>query len=378
MITLQSRHVWLGEEYVPATIRVDEESGRIAEILPGLDEQAENALESVDCYVLPGIIDCHTHAAMAGPGGDRIGDTNDPNHFVTPFFRAVDAADFLNECYDDAAEAGISQVCVLPGAYCVVGGQAGMLLTAGDDPFGRIADTNVGMKVALGMRPKMAADLVKQSPQTKMAVYAMLREAIVAAKRTAENPGKGRDLGLEGWQPVLDGEKPLRLHCHRPDDILKAIGLAEEMGVKLVLEHATGALELADELVKRDIPVVSTNTIFRVPQTLEEHGATEHIAADLMKKGVQVALATNFPEVSWEALQIQACECLREGVAYKDVIDSLTIVPARITGQEHEAGSLQKGYFADLSVWTAAYGSFDARCKATMVRGQWAKRGGWR
>lgn len=376
IITLKSRHVWLDEAYAPATIRIDSETGRILDVCQGIDAQGDNALPSEDCYVLPGFIDCHTHTAMAGPGGDRIGDLNDPRHFVTPFFRAVDATDPFHDGYREAARAGVTQVCVLPGPACVVGGQAGMVLTAGKDPFGRIQSANVGMKAALGMRPKLAADAVQQSPQTKMAVYAMLREAIVQARRAQAEPAPGRDLALEGWLPVLRREAPLRLHCHRPDDLIKAIGLAEEMDLSLVVEHGTGALPYAQELVKRDIPVVCTNTIFRVPQILEERDATEHLASDLMKQGVRVALSTNFPEVSWEALQLQASECLREGADYADVIAALTTVPAQITGQADAAGRIQPGYWADLSVWSAEYGSFAARCQATMVRGEWAGQEG--
>ena len=94
-----------------------------------------------------------------------------------------------------------------------------------------------------------------------------------------------------------------------------------------------------------------------------------------MKKGVKVALSTNFPEVSWEALQVQVGECLREGVPYATVIDSLTKVPAQILGLDEEAGCLEAGRWADLSVWSAEYGSFNNRCIKTMVRGEWAQKG---
>ncbi|HIU33920.1 MAG TPA: amidohydrolase family protein [Candidatus Pullichristensenella excrementigallinarum] len=377
MITIQSKNVWLDGEYRPATISIHSDTGRIERVTPGLCPDAENALESAETYVLPGLIDCHTHAAMGGPGGDRIGDQNDPKHFDTPFFRAIDATDPFHACYAAAEKAGFTMVAVLPGSYCVVGGQVGLVLTGLRDPFGRIVAENVGMKVALGARPKMAAEMAGgKSPQTKMAVYAMLRESLLRARRNRQEDSGARDLGTEGWSKVLDKQAPLRVHCHRADDILKALRFGEEMDVNIVLEHATGALELAEEIAARKIPVVCTNTILRVPQLSEETCATEHYAAELMRRGVPVALSTNFPEVAWDAIRIQACECLRCGAPYRAVIDALTLVPAKIVGMEAQTGSIEEGKWADLSFWTGEYPRFETQPLGVMIHGEWRGRGG--
>ena len=47
------------------------------------------------------------------------------------------------------------------------------------------------------------------------------------------------DMKLEALLPVLRGEMPLKAHAHRADDILTAIRIAREFGVKLTLEHCT-------------------------------------------------------------------------------------------------------------------------------------------
>ena len=375
MTTIQSNHVWLEGEYQPATLTVEPETGRIASVARGLCLDAENALGSTEIYVLPGLIDCHTHAAMSGPGGDATGDQNDPYHFDTPYFRAIDATNPFDACYEGAARAGITALCVLPGAYCVVGGQAGVLRTVSQDPFGYILRENAGMKAALGARPKMAAAMAgNTTPQTKMAVYAMLRDSLLRARQSLRQAA-GRDLAAEGWEKVLTGEAPLRVHCHRIDDIVKALQFAEEMQIRVVLEHATGAVPIADELAQRQIPVVCSNTIMRVPQLPEENQATEHYAADLMKKGVRVALSTNFPEVAWEALALQAGECLRQGVEYARVIEAVTVTPAEILGMQGEIGKIQAGMWADLSFWSGAFGHFEARPVGVMSHGEWYGRG---
>lgn len=373
IISIISDHVWIDGTYKPAIISVDRKSGRIIQVINGHKEISDSGSEVLLCkdtYILPGIIDCHTHTAMGGPGGDMNDDVNDPNHFVTPFFRAIDATDIFSEYYYDAEKAGINMVCVLPGSRSVVGGQAGVVLTGGNDPFRRIISENVGMKVALGARPLMYARAASKSPQTKMAVYQMLKESYLEANSYSKKQKVGRDLGFEGWSPVMEGKAPLRVHCHRADDILKAIKFTDEQGLKLVIEHGTEALEVSDEIIKRDIPVVCTNTIYRVPQIKEEQRATPEYASELMKKGVRVALSTNFPEVAWDALYIQSCECLKNGVPYSQVISSLTEIPAQIIGLDKETGSIEEGKWADLSFWSGKFGDFHTLPLGVMTHGE--------
>lgn len=406
-LVIRSEHVWLEDCWEPAVIVVDTDTGRICEVLRGSasvpcgcngSRRFGEELLLKQTYILPGLIDCHTHAGMAGPGGDRLEDLNDPFHFDTPFFRAVDAADLFSGCFSNAEKAGITTVCVLPGSGCAVGGQAGVITTGSSDPFGRILRENAGMKVALGTQPRKCADLAKVSPQTKMALFAMIRESYLRAKQASlregleRNSTKGleknvaeelrrypardlerypaRDLALEGWKPVIEGRAPLRAHCHREDDIAKLLLFTKEEGIRLVLEHGSNALFLADELIDGDIPVVCTNTLLRVPQLREEEAISPELPAKLLKRGIRVALSTNFPEAAWDSLIAQAVHCLRNGVPLRTVIESITLVPAQILGIDGETGCITPGKWADLSFWSGDIGSFETKPLGVMTHGE--------
>lgn len=365
-----SHHVWLNGEYQSAVIAFDSDTGRIDSVVIQNEMPQDNCIADCEAYVLPGLIDCSTSCAMGGPGGDKIPDYNDPNHFDTPYYRAIDATDVFSQDYKDALTAGITTVCVMPGPSAVVGGQACVISTAGDSYFDRILSENAGMRVALGRRPIFAANATGQSPQSKMAVYAMLRESFIHAKEFDEANSNHRDLGYEGWSPVLTGQAYIRAYCHRADDIGKIIGFSKENHVKVALDRATSALSMIDAIRENDIPVVCPNTILRVPQILEEQNATESYAAELMKKNVKVALSTNFPELSWHSLQMQACECLRSGASYSSVIDSITSVPAMVLGIADTEGSLEPGKYANFSVWSDRYESFSSCCCETIIHGK--------
>ena len=70
-------------------------------------------------------------------------------------------------------------------------------------------------------------------------------------KEAGKNPAF--DMKLEAMLPVVNGEIPLKCHAHRADDILTAVRIAREFGLKLTLDHCTDGELIADELAK-EIP----------------------------------------------------------------------------------------------------------------------------
>lgn len=55
-----------------------------------------------------------------------------------------------------------------------------------------------------------------------------------------------RDLGKEALLPVIRRELPLKIHCHRADDILTAIRIAKEFNVRFTLDHCTEGYLIPD------------------------------------------------------------------------------------------------------------------------------------
>ena len=66
------------------------------------------------------------------------------------------------------------------------------------------------------------------------------------------------DLALEPLVEVLERKRTVHFHCHRADDLMTAVRLAEEFDFELVLQHATEGYRIADELARRKIPVSLT------------------------------------------------------------------------------------------------------------------------
>ena len=165
--------------------------------------------------VMPGIIEAHCHMGITeekkGMEGD---DCNENVAAVTPWLRAIDAINPMDDAFHDALKAGITSAMIGPGSSNVVGGQFAFLKTHGRCVDQMIVKAPAAMKVAFGENPKVNYSGQGVSPVTRMSIAAQLREELYKAKeyekKVRENPDTERDFRYECWLPVLRREIPLK------------------------------------------------------------------------------------------------------------------------------------------------------------------------
>ena len=114
-------------------------------------------------------------------------------------------------------------------------------------------------------------DREKKSPMTRMGIAAMLREELVTVANYSKKNGTERNLRMEAMMPVMKKQLPLRAHAHRIVDIMTALRIAKEFGLRLVIEHGTDAYKVARELADAKVPVVHDPWI-KVRGNLEQSG----------------------------------------------------------------------------------------------------------
>lgn len=251
------------------------DDGKIAAVGGESEVQIPEGAEIIDAagkVITPGFIDAHTHVGIGELAVGREGaDTNEGSDPITPQVRAIDATYPGDLAFADAVSAGVTAVNVMPGSGNVIGGLAVLLKTHGLRIDDMVIKHPTGLKAAMGENPKKSHG-DKKMPSTRMGIAALMRENLVnasnyLAKRDASHlqndPTKPfeRDLKMEVIGMVLRKEIPMRWHAHRSDDILTALRIRDEFGFDMVLDHATEAHLLADELVKRNIPAVVGPTL---------------------------------------------------------------------------------------------------------------------
>lgn len=321
-------------------------------------------------WVLPGLIDAHTHLGTLEDGEGWAGDDHDEStEPVTARLRAIDAINPADSGFRDAVAGGVLAVGVNPGSCNPIGGQSVALRT-----YGRTADLMAlrapcGMKSALGENPKKAYGDRRQMPSTRMGTAAVIRQALTRARDYLDHPPTHTDLDLEALAMVLRHEIPWRQHVHRADDIATALRLADEFEYRLVIDHGTEAAKLADILAGRGIPVIVGPTIIGGSK-VELRNRSLRTPARLAAAGVQVAIATDHGVVPVQYLPTQAAVAVREGLDAATALAAITINPARILGIDDRLGSLEPGKDADLCLWSGDPFEVMSRVETAFVQGR--------
>lgn len=372
-----------GIDYDCGYILIDQ--GKIIEVGDKLDKVPNNKdLKIIDAegkYVLPGFIDAHCHVGMwedsVGFEGDDGNEMTDP---VTPHLRAIDAIYHLDRCFKEALENGVTTVVTGPGSANVIGGQFVAVKTFGKRIEEMVVKDPVAIKVAFGENPKTVYNERKQSPSTRMATAAILRENLMKAKEykelleeynnDKENVDKPEyDMKLEALLKVLNKEIPIKAHAHRADDILTAIRIAKEFDLKITIEHCTEGHLIKDILVEEGIPAI-VGPLISDRSKVELRNLSIKTPGILAKAGVKTAIMTDHPCVPIQYLSLSAALAVREGMSEEEALKAITINAAELTGIENRVGSLEVDKDADLIIMDGPPLEIKSRVITTIINGQ--------
>ncbi|HSL94223.1 MAG TPA: amidohydrolase, partial [Bacillota bacterium] len=335
--------------------------GKIAEVARDIAAPAgAKIIDAGGRHVFPGFVDAHCHLGM---WEDSIGfegdDGNEMTAPVTANLRAIDAINPMDVTFKEAREAGVTSCATGPGSANVIGGTFVAIKTVGDRIDDMIIKDPIAMKCAFGENPKRVYSGQKKQPSTRMGTAAVMREALMKAKRyleTIERAGDDAsklpalDVQSEALLPVLRKEIPLKAHAHRADDIFTSIRIAREFNVDITLEHCTEGHLIADYLVKEGLPAV-IGPSFGHRTKFELKNKTFETPAILDKAGVKVAIVTDSPVVPLSSLPIMAGMAVASGMSEEAALRAITINAAEIVGIADRVGSIEVGKDADIAIF---------------------------
>jgi imidazolonepropionase-like amidohydrolase len=344
------------------------EDGKVAAV--GAHVQAPPGAAIVDAtgkYVMPGIIDCHSHTAVEGSVNE--GSVSDSS--------MVNIKDVLNP--EDiniyrALAGGLTVSNVLHGSANAIGGQTIVVKLR----WGKSANEMIfegakpGIKFALGENPKRqgyapdffsapGAGMERRYPGTRLGVEEVIRTSFVEAKNyqadwqsyndriaRGEHPiPPRRDLRLEPLVEVLNGQRYVHAHCYRSDEILMLMRVADEMGFKIrTFQHVLEGYKVAKEIAAHGAGASTFSDWWAYK--IEAFDATPYNAALMMRKGVVVSLNSDSDELQ-RHLNLEAAKMVRYGgMTESEALATVTINPAKQLGIEDKVGSIEPGKSADL------------------------------
>ena len=354
--------------------------GKIKEIGTSLTVQGDVEVIDVEGQmVFPGFIDAHTHLGLWEDAmGFEGADGNEITDPITPHLRAIDGINPLDRTFEEAREGGVTLVATGPGSANVIGGQFAAIKTAGRRIDDMIVQEPIAMKCAFGENPKRCYAEKKQSPSTRMAIAAELRETLTKAKEYQEKKLKGFEdeskmpdinFKYEALLPVLEKKIPFKAHVHRVDDTMTALRIAKEFDVQITLEHCTEGHLIADILKEENAQAI-IGPSFTSRSKVELKNRTFETPGILEKAGLEIALMTDHPVIPIEQLSLCAALSVKSGMSYEGALKAITINPAKILGLDNRVGSLEIGKDADIVIWTADPLTLESDVELTLINGQ--------
>ena len=195
--------------------------------------------------------------------------------------------------------------------------------------------------------------------------YAANREGYAEGRRRAYRLGRQ---DLEALVEVLNGQRPIVTTINRASDIEAVLRLANEFGVRLVINGGAEAWIVADKLADANVPVI-LDPLQNLPSRFESLGSTLENAARLDKAGVRVAFSSGDSHNSRNMKQA-AGVAVANGLSYETALRALTINPAEIFGVQASYGSVSVGAEADLVIWSGDPLEVGSFADFVMIRGE--------
>jgi len=358
--------------------------GKIAAVGQGL--KAPDGAQVIDAagqFVMPGIIDCHSHIAVDG-------DVNEGSIAVSSI---ANIADVLNpddrDIYYDLA-GGVTAANVLHGSANPIGGQTIVIKLRWGQPASKLPFEGAlpGIKFALGENPKRSnirlAGQPQRYPATRMGVEETIRAAFTEArdykkkwddfaKRLAAGEKNltppRRDLRLEPLLEVLEGKRYVHAHCYRADEIVMLIRVAKEFGFKVrTFQHVLEGYKVADEIAASGAGASTFSDWWAYK--VEAYDAIPYNAAIMVRRGVVVSVNSDDAEEATHLNQEAAKSIKFGGLTEDEALKLVTLNPAIQLGIDRRVGTIDVGKDADLVIYNHHPLSAYAVVQKTLIDGR--------
>lgn len=172
---------------------------------------------------------------------------------------------------------------------------------------------------------------------------------------------------LEALLPVLRGAMPLYVVANSERDIMNAIRLAKEFGIRLIVRGGTEAWKVAEELVAARVPV-ALDAYANIPD-FENMEVRWDNAALLAEAGVSLIIYES-GDGGPRNLRFAAGHAVRNGLPWSAALEAITLAPARTFGAETTMGTLAAGRRADIVVWSGDPLEFSTRPEHVFIGGE--------
>lgn len=246
---------------------------------------------------------------------------------------------------------GITSYGLSPGVRALIAGQVSLIHVDGRNT----ADVFLAQRIALkGNFTQAVKDAYKKAniaPQTRMAMFQMLDESFRSAQAYMDKAEKDYDAGKEVLCRVLRREIPFVVVAETQSEIESVVEIGKKYGLRLVVAGAYGVANVADEIIRQGWDVMLGDSSY-MTAGLRGHTDLRQLVA-LYRRGMKLSIFCSgdegyppaYEQLLWVATQMSAA-----GATGDEIMEMMTINPARALGVDNLVGSLEPGKQADIII----------------------------
>ncbi|MGH7562421.1 MAG: amidohydrolase [Gemmatimonadales bacterium] len=362
-------------------------NGKIAAVGPNVAvPPGAQTIDGTGKYVIPGIIDAHSHSAAEA--------INEGSRSITAQVRIADVLREDGIGLWRSLAGGVTTLNILHGSANTIGGQNAVVKLRWGLPVDSLlfAEAPQGIKFALGEnvrqtnRPQLPGQ-TQRYPRTRQGVEQLLRDAFTrtreyqaewkayeAARKawkrgTPEPVPPARDLQLDALGEILDGKRLVHAHSYRADEIYMLLQVAKDFGFRISsLQHVLEGYKVADEIAAAGTgaSTFADNWAYK----LEAFDAIPHNAALMAERGVKVSINSDSDERARRLYQEAAKAIKYGGASEEEALRMITLNAAWQLGIDKYVGSIDVGKDADIAIFNGHPFAPASRVEMTLIDGR--------
>jgi len=358
------------------------QNGKITAV--GKDVSVPPGIRVIDVtgrYVMPGVIDSHSHIGFSG---DDINEMTDP---VTPQIWMKEALNPWEDSILKTLSGGVTTVKTMHGSANVIGGvNVTIKLKYGSSVEEMIVPgVRQQLKLALGENPKRLYGQDKHVlPSTRMGSAYILRKAFTEAReymerwaRYEKNKAAGKkdllppkkDLLMETLKLVLEKKLAADCHVYRADEIVWVIDFAKEFGIDIKqLSHCVDGYKVADIMARAGVSFGGWVDWWGFKE--EAYDGCPYGFKIMYDAGTNIIINSDSDDEG-RYLNLNAAKVLKyNDIPEAEVLKMITLNPAKALEMEGRVGSLEVGKDGDIAVFEKHPLDSTTKCLLTVIEGK--------
>ena len=335
----------LGNSFIGDILIVDE---KIVEVGKFLNSSSAKIIEAKGKPVTPGLISPISNIGVVEINALDVTNDDSPD-FFGPGFSVFNAFNPHSTLIPWNRSNGVTSSISTPGySSQIFKGMGSFYLLDGDIDITGNAD--VAMYARLGAIGGSRAETIQI--MESMFELALNKDELELEELLGTTFASSMDMQLQDIQAlsrVVNREIPLVLEVNRAIDILQALRLKNDYDLELVLMSVEEAPLVLDQILASGVSVI-IDPMDNIPDSFDELASNIKLGGILSNAGIKVMFSTQRSH-NYHLMRQGAGNAVAHGMTYQAGISGMTSIVADVFNIQ-DRGSIKKGHFADIVIWS--------------------------